>query len=328
MRYTTLGRRGPRVSVVGLGFWQAGGRMWRSRGADFTGVVAAALEEGVNFFDTAEVYGWGRSEEALGEALKRAGAGDGVVVASKVAGFRVTRGLVLRGVEGVNRRLGRTVDLIQLHWPPPAWAPLCAPVRALEEAVLKGLAHHYGLSNFPEGLLERALECARRVEPVSNQVQYSLAYRAPENRLKPAMEERGLALIAWSPLARGALAGASKPGDPAQWDRVFKAAAKDRELQEALADAAGKLGATKAQVALAWLISKGAIPIPGTRKPWRAREYARAADINLPGDTLARLDEASEKYKTRWGTSYNPLRFMRYTPCTLQYIILKALGGI
>ncbi len=328
MRHATLGRRGPRVSVVGLGFWQAGGKMWKAGDVDFEAVVRAAVEEGINFFDTAEVYGWGRSEETLGRALKAAGAGDDVVVASKVGGFRVTRGQILGAVEAINRRLGRTVDLIQLHWPPPAWIPLCRVVRALEEAVKKGLAHYYGLSNFPAPLLEEALECASSIEPVSNQVQYSLAYRVAENKLKPLMDERGLALIAWSPLARGALAGAGAPRDPAQKDRVFKTAAMDQSLQEALDKAARSLGATRAQVALAWLISKGAIPIPGTRRPERVREYAGAAELSLPAETMEALNRASEKYKTMWGTCYNSLSYLRYTPCWLQYITLRVRGGI
>ncbi len=328
MRYVSLGRRGPRVSVVGLGFWQAGGKMWRAEGADFTAVVRAALEEGINFFDTAEVYGWGRSEETLGRALREAGAGDDVVVASKVGGFRVTRGQVLKAVESINRRLGRTVDLIQLHWPPPAWIPLCRVVRALEEAVDKGLAHYYGFSNFPKPLLEEAMECSSRVEPVSNQVQYSLAYRVVENRLKGFMEERGLALIAWSPLARGALAGARAPSDPAQRDRVFKAAATDKDLQNTLSKSAERLGASRAQVALAWLVSRGAIPIPGTRRPERVREYARAAELDLPADVAEEINRASEKYKTMWGICYNSLSYLRYTPCWLQYLIVRLRGGI
>lgn len=328
MRYTRLGRSGPRVSVVGLGFWQAGGRMWKRGGADFNAVVRAALEEGLNFFDTAEIYGWGRSEETLGRALKDAGAGDDVVVASKVAGFRVSQGLVLRGVEAINRRLGRTVDLIQLHWPPPAWIPLCRVVRALESAVGKGLAHYYGFSNFPAPLLEEALECTSRFEPVSNQVQYSLAYRVVENRLKGVMEGRGLTLIAWSPLARGALAGAAAPRDPAQRDKVFMAAVADGELQGALSRAAERLGATRAQVALAWLVGRGAVPIPGTRRPERVREYARAADLALPDDVAGELDRASEKYKTLWGTCYGAVSYMRYIPCSVQYLTIRLMGGI
>jgi len=330
LRFSRLGRGGPRVSVVGLGFWEAGGRAWRAGGSGWVrGVVGAALEAGVNFFDTAEIYGWGRSERLLGEALRLAGAGDDVVVASKVGGFRFYGGLVLRGVEAINRRLGRTVDLIQAHWPPPRWVPLCRVVRGLEEAVLRGLAHYYGLSNYPAPLVERALECPRRIEPVSDQVQYSLAYRSPENRLKPLLEARGMALVAWSPLAKGALAGLRRPRDPAQrGDPVFREASGDQALQEALGRVAGRLGVSRATVALAWLVDKGAIPIPGTRKPERVREIAMAADLELPGWAVEELDRASARYKTRWGTCYKSLQWIRLIPCSIQYLSIRLTGGV
>ncbi|MEB2836349.1 MAG: aldo/keto reductase, partial [Desulfurococcales archaeon] len=293
------------------------------------GVVEAAVERGVNFFDTAEVYGWGRSERLLGEALRSLGLGDEVVVASKVGGFRFHRRLVLRGVEAINRRLGRTVDLIQAHWPPPAWIPVCWVVRGLEEAVERGLAHYYGLSNYPAGLVSEALECTRRIEPVSDQVQYSLAYRVAENRLKPLLDERGLALIAWSPLAKGALAGLRAPRDPAQrGDPVFREAASDEALQGAMDRVSKRLGIPRATVALAWLVSRGAVPIPGTRRPERVAEIALAGEVELPEWALEALEGASSRYKTRWGTCYSSLQWIRFVPCSIQYLAVRLSGGV
>ncbi len=330
MEYVRLGRSGPRVSRVGLGFWQAGGRAWRLEGGGWVEhVVRTAVEHGINFFDTAEIYGWGRSETLLGNALQNMGAGDDVIVASKVAGFRVAKGLILRGVEAINRRLGRTVDLLQAHWPPPAWIPLCQVIRGLEEAVALGKAHYYGLSNYPAPLVEKALQCAKRIEPVSDQVQYSLAYRTPENKLKPTLDEKGLALIAWSPLAKGALAGKTRPSDPAQkTDPVYKAAAADRVLQDALDKVASRLGEARATIALAWLVAKGAIPIPGTRRPERVREIARAATLQLPGWAVEELDHASAVYVERWGRCYRTLQYMRLIPCPLQYAVIRFTGGV
>lgn len=332
MRFTSLGRGGLRVSVIGLGFWQAGSRLWGSRDGGLRERILKALEValgyGVNFLDTAEVYGGGLSEEVLGYAVRRLGR-DNFIVASKVAGFRVTGGSVVRGVEGVNRRLGFKVDLIQLHWPPPYPWPLCWPIRGLEEAVSLGLAGYYGLSNFPRGLLEKALECSRRIDPISNQVQYSLAYRSPELDLVDFMRERGLALIAWSPLAKGALAGLTEAVTPAQrGDRVFREASRDKALQEALERVAVKHRASRAQIALAWLIAKGAIPIPGFRDPGRVAEYARAADIELGEDDVRLLDEASSRYITLWGRGYSELKLMRFIPATLQRLALMVMGGI
>lgn len=332
MRYTTLGKSGLRVSVVGLGFWQAGSRLWSSRNGGLRERVrealGIALSHGVNLLDTAEVYGGGLSEEVLGGAVRALGR-EGFVVASKVAGYRVTGGSIIKGVEGINRRLGFTVDLIQLHWPPPYPWPLCWSIRGLEEAVSRGLAGYYGLSNFPRGLLEEALQCSKRVEPVSNQVQYSLAFRAPEVDLVPFMRERGLTLIAWSPLAKGALAGLREASTTAQrGDRVFRVASGDEVLQKALEEVASGNRVSKAQVALAWLISRGAIPIPGFRNPARVEEYARAADVELSEDDMRVLDEASSKYLYLWGRGYGELRAMRFIPAVVQRLAIAVMGGI
>jgi len=329
LKFRALGKGGPKVSIVGLGFWEAGGRAWKSpKGNWVIEVVKRAIEMEINFFDTAEVYGLGNSERLLGEALRKLGVKDDVIVASKVGGFRFYEGLIIKGVKSINRRLGRTVDLIQAHWPPPAWMPLCKTVRGLEKAVLSGLAHYYGLSNYPANLVERALECSKRIEPVSDQVQYSLAYRTPENKLKPLLEKQGLSLIAWSPLAKGALAGISNPKDPAQRsDRIFMAALKDDKLQETLKVVAEKLKTSRAVVALSWLIYKGAIPIPGTRKASRVTEIASAANLDLSDDLIKMLDDSSKQYITKWGREYKALQWVRYIPCSIQYLSLLITRG-
>ncbi len=329
MRYTRLGRRGPRVSVVGLGFWQAGSRLWgwrRSLESEVLEGVRLAVEAGVNLFDTAEVYGNGVSERLLAKALRGLGEGD-VVVASKLAGYRWTRGSLVRGLEGVNRRLGRTVDLIQHHWPPPVYVDPCRVARGLEELVKGGYAHYYGLSNYPARLVSRVLECVKSVEPVSNQVLYNLVYRVPEARLKPLMMKHGMTLIAWSPLARGALAGLTKPVTMAQrMDRTFKSASRDTGLRRALEAVAARRGASPAQVALAWLIAKGAVPIPGFRRADRVREYINAAKLSLSGDDVGLLDRASEKYY-RDG-DYDVMQGIRLIPGFIQMAVIKLMGGV
>ncbi len=332
MKYTRLGRRGPRISVVGLGFWQAGSPLWRGRDKlvleNIVKGVEAAVERGINFFDTAEIYGWGRSEELLGSALKKAGHRGEAIIASKVAGFRTTRSSVVKAGRGIARRLGRPPDLIQYHWPPPLYARLCSIIRGLEDLIDQGLASYIGLSNFPEPLLRKAIECTRRHEIVSNQVQYSLAHRVAENRLKPFMEEKGLTLIAWSPLAKGALAGKKEADVPAvKSDPVFRRAARDTELQEALAHVARKHGASKAQVALAWIIARGGVPIPGFRRAERVVENAAAASIELDAEDLELLDNASEKYR-RLTSCYNDLRHLRYIPGFMQWLVIRGMGGI
>ena len=325
MRYTRLGRRGPRISVIGVGLWQAGSRLWAGRRRETLEEVRRgvrlALEHGINFFDTAEIYGAGLSERILGEALRDAG-GD-AIVATKVAGYKWTWFDVKRAVKKSIERLGRTPDLVQHHWPPPVYAPLCRLARSLERLIDEGLTSHIGLSNYPTPLLEKMLECMHRHEPVSNQVQYSLAYRSPENRLKPYMDRRGMTLIAWSPLAKGALAGLREPKTLAQrLDPVFNAAARDERLQETLARIAEKHRASKAEVALAWLIAKGAVPIPGFRRASRIESYARAAELQLSEDDVRALDEASREYLTRWGVEYRSLQFYRWIPGIFQRLAL------
>ncbi len=319
------------VYPVGLGFWQAASGSWgtRSSPAPVDEIVSAALDEGIDFFDTAEIYGWGESERLLGAALRRHDSLHKAVVASKVAGFRASRHSVLKAARGIASRLGRPPDLLQHHWPPPLPATVCMAARALEEAVLRGLASEWGVSNYSGAELARAAECARRLEPVSDQVQYSLAYRVAERDVFPVASRLGAAVIAWSPLAKGALAGARRPSAGAQRsDPVFREAARDEALQAALDRAAERLGASRAQVALAWVIQKGAIPIPGTRRPERVREYAAAARLTLPQDVIDMLEDASRAYLERWGRSYRALHWLRLVPAPIQYIVIRASGGV
>jgi len=329
LRYRILGVGGPRVSVIGLGLWQAGSRLWKwnsSMVQEFRRALRYAITYGVNFFDTAEVYGNGFSERLLGEILREF-EGEDLVVASKVAGYRWTRSSVLKAVEGINRRLGRTVDLIQHHWPPPIYVSICRIVNALEDAVKKGFSSYYGFSNYPASLLEKVYECSRSIEPVSNQVQYNLAYRTPESRLIPFMQKKGLGLIAWSPLAKGGLAGLTKPSSPAQaGDPIARRAMKDHILQDALDKVARRNYASKSQVALAWLIYKGAVPIPGFRRMERVKNYIGAADIRLtPGD-VELLDGVTSKYV--YNRDYDMLQKLRLVPGLLQAVVIKGMRGI
>jgi len=120
LRFTRLGRRGSRVSVVAIGTWQAGSRLWgRLNTSMFEEAVARAVELGVNLFDTAELYGLGLAEERLGNALRRVGALGDVVIVDKIAGYRVTWSGFRKAARGMARRLGRRPDVILYHWPPP-----------------------------------------------------------------------------------------------------------------------------------------------------------------------------------------------------------------
>lgn len=324
--YRALGRTGLRVSRVGVGLWQAGSWLWGARG-QLRGVreaVLRALELGINLFDTAELYGGGASERLLGEVLREAG--EDAVVATKVAGFRTTVDSIVKAAEASRRRLGRAPDLLLHHWPPPFYVDVCRVVRGLEEAVERGLAGYIGVSNYPQPLLARAMECTRRFEIAVNQVHYSLGYRVVENRLKPFMDRHGVALQAWSPLDKGALAGKTRADNMARrLDPVFRAVARDGELQRVLGEAAERLGASKAVVAAAWLVAKGAFPLVGVRKRSHAEAVAEAARLELPSSIVEELGRASERYRTRWGTCYSELRWSRAVPGPLQALLFRYL---
>ena len=233
---------------LGLGAWQAGGGAWH---VDFSRLKKAyeyALDNGINFIDTAEVYGNSRSEEFVGELVRSR---PHVVVATKVAGYHWGR--VLKSAERSRRRLGR-LDLLQLHWPPPVYVPICKVIRDLERAVEAGLTAEIGVSNFNVPLMEKALTCTRKYEVVSDQVAYSPLQRAAEALIELG-RRRGFVVIAWSHLAKGAVLKEKLGNDPARrLDPVVKRAQtpEGRRLAATIRRIAERRGVSPAAVVLAW----------------------------------------------------------------------------
>ena len=313
MEFKRLGRNGPKVSEVGLGTWQFGGAWGQVDYDTAKAVVQAAVEAGVNFFDTAQAYGRGQSEELLGRAIAELGVRDDVVIATKVPGEWLRYGDVKRALEGSLRRLKvDAVDLYQVHRP-ACWenVPVSETMRAMEDLVREGLVRHIGLSNFPVCLMEEAQASLRREEIVSNQLQYSLLVRDVEKELLPRMRELGITLIAWSPLAKGALTGKYTPenlpefkdvreGNPIflreNFQRVWK-------LVEALREIGGRRGKTPAQVALRWLLEDPlVVVIPGAKSPEQARENAGASGWRLRKEEWELLDRLSRAVEIEWVT--------------------------
>ncbi|BEP17397.1 aldo/keto reductase [Pyrofollis japonicus] len=323
---TCLGKRCElRVSGIGIGFWQAGGRLWGRYGLrEAVEVIGAALEHGIVLFDTAEIYGNGRSEKLLGEALRKLRSLGEAVIVTKVAGFRVTWNGFRKAVEGSVRRLGRRPDIVLYHWPPPWPFTVCRVVKLLEKLVEHGLTSYIGVSNFNAADLEEAAHCAKRHEILVDQVHYSLAHRVPEKRLIPLAQRLGVRIMAWGPLAKGALAGKTKPDNAARMlDPVFLRAARDKRLQEALETIERKHGVSKAVIALAWLIAKKAIPVVGARRRKHVEDAARAATLKLREEDVRVLDKASSRYLGR--ADYSELRFNRAIPPPLQWFTYKLL---
>lgn len=307
---------GLKASAVGIGAWQAGGRAWAVDKGELAKAYARAFELGINFVDTAEVYGAGESEKFVGRIVREFG---DVVVATKVAGYNWGR--VEKAARASLERLGR-IDLLQLHYPPPFYAPLCKTIRDMEKLAEQGAVAEIGVSNFDAGLLRRAAECLKRREIVSNQVEYNLFNRAAESEeFKRAAAELGVKIIAWSPLAKGAVLGRWGKDFARRMDPAYRKAASPagRELVKLVGEMAARLGASPAQVALAWLIRKGALPIPGVKTVRQAEDAAAAMRLQLSDADVSALDEASGRFAAgRIG-----LGGIRYVPGFLQRIILQ-----
>ena len=307
MRYVDVGGR--RVSVIGLGCWQFGSREWRygDRYArlDAMAIARRALDLGVNLLDTAEIYGFGRSERIVGTAI--AGRRDEVFIATKLyPAFPIGPVVVRRGI-GSARRLGvRRLDLYQVHAPNP-FIPLSTTMRGMAELQRRGIVSDAGVSNFSLTQWREAEHHLGR--PVlSNQVRYSLAVRAVEREVLPWAQANGRLVIAYSPLAQGLLAGrydgSNVPADVRVRNPLFLPAsmAQARELLHALRGIAASHDASPAQVALAWLIRRSnVVAIPGAHSVFQLEENVAAADLELSEAEDRVLTEVSARFRPRAG---------------------------
>jgi len=304
MKYVTLGRKGPKVSEIGIGMWQAGGSSWGSdvRDRDCVAAMARGVELGLNLADTAEVYGNGHSEEVVAQAIRKVGR-DRVFVATKVSGDHLRSADVEKACRGSLKRLGiREIDLYQIHWP-SLWdqVPLAETMRALERLQRRGRIRHIGVSNFGVRDLEEARSALSRTDVVSNQIQYSLLHREPEAELLSHCVREGIAVLAWSPIAKGLLAAkysaTRRPKDRIRSEEALFKPANLRAMHSlfgALRQVARAREKTPAQVALRWLADHpGVVPIPGVKRPAQAEENAGASGWSLNRAERASLDRAS-----------------------------------
>ena len=300
MDYVTLGRDGPKVSVIGLGMWQAGGKAWGNdvRDADCRKAMERAVEIGTNLVDTAEAYGDGHSEKVVGDAIRRIGR-DRVVIATKVGGWHLHADDLKKACAGSLKRLGvRSIDLYQIHWPDP-WSqvPLRETMKALESLQRAGKIRHIGVSNFAVRDLEEARSHLSRTDIVSNQVRYNMLQREIESEVLPYCKREGIGILAWSPLGKAVLTGkyhaTKRPKDLVRKEEdLFKPVNLKRSapLVAALRKIAKARGKTPAQVALAWLRrNRNVVPIPGAKRPDQAEENAGAAGWSLSAKELRTL---------------------------------------
>ena len=317
MRYLNAGPDAPaaRISRIGLGTWQFGSREW-GYGASYAGqeahaIVRRALELGVTLFDTAEIYGFGRSERILGEALGEDR--ESAFLATKIFPLLPVAPVVeQRAVASANRLGVRRLDLYQVHQPNPLVrdGTIMRGMRALQRV---GLVGEVGVSNYSLDRW-RAAERALGGPVLSNQVQYSLVARSPERDLLPFAETTGHLVIAYSPLAQGLLSG-RYDRDHRPVNRVRTASAlflpenleRASELIATLREVANAYSVTPAQIALAWAIHRPAVvAIPGASSLEQLESNVAAADIELTADEDAALRAAAVRFQPISGRAAIP----------------------
>ncbi len=302
-----LGRTNIRISPFGVGTWAWGDRFFWGYGKghgeqDVREAFQVSLDAGINFYDTAEIYGSGRSEVILGRLVREANRP--LVVATKFLPlpWRWRRSAIVERLRASLKRLGLPrVGLYQIHWAVP-FMPIETLMQGLADAVEAGLTEAVGVSNFDVNRTRRAYDAlARRGIPLaSNQVRYSLLHRSPErDGLAAFCREHNITLIAYSPIGQGVLTGKYTPEAPPPGVRGRRYHSKYIERAQPLIQLLGEIGQAHArsavQVALNWVICKGAVPIPGAKTGAQARENAGALGWQLTAEEVAQLDRASDQ---------------------------------
>lgn len=301
MQKRQLGKSGLDVTVITFGCWQAGGDSWTDTDDnDSIATMRAAFDSGINFFDTAEAYGKGHSEEVLATALE--GKRDEVLIATK------TNNLKADGIiESCNKSLQRLktdrIDLYQIHWPSGTWGGPVIPIEETLGSLLKlkeeGKIRAIGVSNFNAQQIEEALQFA---QIDSLQPPYSLLWRSFEdNGTFQTCKQNNIGIISYSSIAQGLLAGKfsrdNRPGekDNRSKNMLFQGEHFERALEaiEQLKPIAEKHHATLAQLATAWVLAQPGITsaIVGARKPEQITNIAGAAKLQLSEEDLQQMEE-------------------------------------
>ncbi len=319
-----LGRSGLRVPCLGLGCMGMSEWYGPADDAESTQTIHRALELGITFLDTADVYGRGHNERLVGAALA-GGRRDGVVVATKFgnvraedtgrfAGLDSSPDYVRRACDASLQRLGLDhIDLYYQHRVDPK-TPIEETVGAMAELVAAGKVRHLGLSEARPEDIRRA----HAVHPITAlQSEYSLFERGVESDVLPLCQELGIGFVPFSPLGRGVLTGRFRsdadydPSDDRGHGRYPRAGGdalvENARKAEIVAEVAARHpGATAAQVALAWLLAQDTVPIPGTRNPQRLVENAGATAVQLTPEDMARLDDVGQAVGDRYPGGRNP----------------------
>ncbi|MDQ3985728.1 MAG: aldo/keto reductase [Actinomycetota bacterium] len=311
MKTQRLGSKGPEISVIGFGAWEAGGMAWGPNPPEEQTIQAmeTALEAGINWIDTAEAYGGGKSEELVARAVD---GHDDVLIFTKLAPRPVGSGFHAQGVragaEASLKRLGRdTIDVYQLHWPSRD-VEIEETWEAMSALVDDGLVKHIGVSNFNRELIERC-ERVRHID--SLQPHFSLLHHRGRDDLFPLCKDNGTGIVAYGPLGYGLLTGAvtkdtefgeddwrSGRHGMRAYEEMFAPGRFERNLEvvDALRPIADRLGITLAQLALAWAFHQDGVTaaIAGSRSPDHVRENAAAGSMELSPKELDEIESILE----------------------------------
>jgi len=314
MDYTRLGRTGLQVSRLCLGCMSfgepaQGAHAWTLPEDQSRPLIRAAVEAGINFFDSANIYSNGSSEEIVGRALRDFARRDEIVVATKIRfGWRkgpnaagLSRKVILAEIDASLQRLGMDhVDLLQIHrWDPDT--PIAETMEALHDVVRAGKARYLGASSMRAWQFAKAQHVAQShgwTRFVGMQPELSLLYREEEREMLPLCRDQGVGVIPWSPLARGRLARPWGQSTPRQDTDAFgkmlfdQSEDNDREVAAALAQVAAARGAPLAQVALAWVLAQPGVtaPIVGVSRPEQLADAVASLSIRLSAEEIAALE--------------------------------------
>lgn len=307
MEFVTLGKTNIRISRIGLGSWAWGDRLFWAYGVthslkDVEAALRTSLEAGINLIDTAEVYGFGNSEKLLGRLLQNTEAR--IILASKIFPYpwRLSTRSLIRGLKGSLHRLGlEAIDLYMMHWPLP---PIKVErwTESLVHAYQEGLIKAIGVSNYSLPQMRRAQQVLAKhgLSLSANQIHFSMLHHEPEKSgLLEACIEDQVTILAYSPLGQGLLTGKYSPTStlPKGLMRLGnrKIIANLQPLIALMKEIGEKYGGkTPAQIAINWVICKGAVPIVGAKNQRQAADNAGSLGWSLSKEDVDRLQAASE----------------------------------